>query len=100
MEGRVHLGFMGYTSISRMQIYTDDYFSILEMLVRSSWSQTRMSQDHTIVCISLKRHSDCAKCTLHNRGHSIYFQSARRSPTRTAVAQSLHESSAYSDLDS
>ena len=33
MEGRVHLGFTGYTSISRMQIYTDDYFSVFNMMV-------------------------------------------------------------------
>ena len=39
MEGRVQMGFTGYTSISRMQIYTDDYLSILEMMVRSAWRQ-------------------------------------------------------------
>ena len=39
MEGRVHLGFTLYTSISRMQIYTDDYFSVFEMMVRSAWRQ-------------------------------------------------------------
>ena len=32
MEGRVYLGFTGFASISRMQIYTDDYFSVFEMV--------------------------------------------------------------------